>query len=270
MAAAFFNNNLKESNNKLKQSLKELYMNDINMIKLEKDQRRKYFLDEERSANENLIKNLEKERINKLNMEKRKRDDFFKDYHNMLSQSLDNQLIHKSRTNEYSINMYKPNELIYNSSNNKNEKNYVTNTNENNNPSKGYYVASPYRNGNVNQIYSIHNINSDIYKPDNFFTDNIASRKEIISKKRTYPHLGRETDSPKNEDEIKYCNYQNSNPNVFSDNYMKELKTEKLLKQLNLKQSLDFQLKNKQYLLNNNPNYDKELKIPLDPSKFLK
>ena len=114
---------------------------------------------------------------------------------------------------------------------------------------RGYLIASPYKNGNINKIYSIHNINTSEkgFEYNNFYTDNSGGEKQINSKKKTY----------------------NSNI-LYNDNIntLQELKIEKLQKQLNLKNSLDFQLKQKRYLLDNDSNYDKSIGISLDPSIF--
>ena len=122
-----------------------------------------------------------------------------------------------------------------------------TNTGKTN--QRGYLIASPYKNGNINKIYSIHNIDTSEkgFEYNNFYTDNSGGEKQINSKKKTY----------------------NSNI-LYNDNIntLQELKIEKLQKQLNLKNSLDFQLKQKRYLLDNDSNYDKSIGISLDPSIF--
>lgn len=90
-------------------------------------------------------------------------------------------------------NMMKNTNSVTNVFNKPNEINdsYVRNT---------YLVGSPYYNGSVNKIYSIHKLDytNDIgFDRNNFFTDNSGSLKEIKSKKRTYLNEGRPIDSPK-------------------------------------------------------------------------
>lgn len=66
-----------------------------------------------------------------------------------------------------------------------------------------YLIASPYSNGRINKIFSIHNINNtneEGYNRDNFFTDNKGSLREIESKKKTYNNY----------------NHNNQNPDVYS------------------------------------------------------
>ena len=214
-------------NTNLKQSLNNLYLNDINRIHQLRQQEKFQQLEEDRKELERINKFNEQDRLIKLNILEQRRKEFQKDYKESIKHQSNNPLI-RSKMKESEINFYKPNELIYEPVNP-----YIPNTkstiySSNSNRLGSNLIATPYNGGlESTNIYSIHKDNeygSNGFSPNNFFIDNAKSNKDlnIFSKKRTY-HNSINNDRYTNEDNtnentnsVVYTNIQ-SGPSVYSE-----------------------------------------------------
>lgn len=254
------NQNLKDSQNELKNSVRAMYINDLNQHKLDKMNMKMRQLEEERKEIEKVERLSQIERENRIRQIQSKKELFFKEYHEVIKDKGKNSNIQSSlKSSIDSLNFLKPNEIIYETVNNNqnsspNRLNYL-NTNESSGQgtyNSKYLVASPYSNGHYNNIYSIHKIDDcgkSGYSPNNFFIDNLGSLNSIESKKKTFP--SRYETNLTNQDA---ANYEYGSNNARNTNLIlsheQELKIKKLQNQLNYRNGLDFQRRNNQNIRN--------------------
>lgn len=207
----------------------------------------------------------------------------------------------KHRNKNVNLNFYKPNELIYikqddnealkndiSRYNNHTNPNYSSKIVEANNnsikgnnslietlPKQSVLVSSPYKDGKVNKIYSIHKIDNDtVFQSNNFFTDNVNSLNSFHTKRKTY-HVKNSSESfnkvfdPSNKlANENLSTSENLNNKEMLEEREKEFLIAKLHKQQSLKNSLDMQKKKHDLYLKSNQNYLFTENIALDPGKI--
>ncbi len=160
-----------QKNSTLKNTLKELYLNDINKIKQQKEQEKIQKIESERRELERMQRIADNDRMRAIQQMQQKKKELLEDYKDVIDSSKLNSILKKKNEDEMFL---KPNEICYG-------------RNKAINP-----LANSYDNNNINirnAYFRLRDEEADkINKQNNFFLENNKSNRdlELFTKKRTY------------------------------------------------------------------------------------